>query len=80
MLTWVLHRFILDKDVPQGASTSLYGCLADDVPAGAYLSDCAVATPNEACQDEDGSARRALWELSEKLIADAGLELPKKLL
>ena len=80
VLTWLLHRFILDKDVPQGASTSLYGCLAPDLPAGAYLSDCAVAEPNEACCDADGSARRELWALSEELISEAGLALPEKLL
>ena len=79
-LTWVLHRFILDKDVPQGASTSLYGCLAPELPPGAYLADCAVAEPNEACADEDQSARRALWKLSEKLLAEAGLALPGELL
>ena len=76
LLTWLIHRFILDKDVPQGASTSLYACLADGIPAGSYLSDCAVATPNEACQDEDRSAREALWAISEQLIAEAGLVLP----
>lgn len=79
VLTWLLHKFILDKDVPQGASTSLYACLADSLPAGAYLSDCSVATPNEACEDVDGSARAALWALSEKLVAEAGLELPERL-
>ena len=62
--------------MPQGASTSLYACLADGIPAGSYLSDCAVATPNEACQDEDRSAREALWAISEQLIAEAGLVLP----
>ena len=79
VLTWLLHRFILDKDVAQGASTSVYACLADSLPAGSYLSDCAVATPNEACEDADGAARRALWALSERLVAEAGLALPEKL-
>lgn len=80
VLTWLLHKVILDKDVAQGASTSLYACLADGIPAGSYLTDCAVAAPNEACEDADGSARRALWELSERLVADAGLVLPESLL
>jgi NAD(P)-dependent dehydrogenase (short-subunit alcohol dehydrogenase family) len=79
VLTWLLHRFILNKDVPQGAATSVYACLADDLPAGAYLSDCAVATPNEQCNDVSGEARTALWELSERLVAEAGLVLPKQL-
>ena len=79
VLTWVLHRFIIDKDVPQGAATSLFACLGDDIPAGSYLSDCSVATPNEACQDASGIARTELWELSERLVAEAGLVLPKTL-
>merc|ERR1712087_588645 len=78
-LTWLLHRFIIDKDVSQGAATSLYACLADGIPAGSYLSDCKVAMPNEACEDASGSARKALWDLSERLIADAGLVLPERL-
>lgn len=79
ILTWVLHRFILDKDIPQGASTSIYAALDNNLPPGAYLSDCAVATPNTACQDADGTSRRALWTLTEQLVKDAGLLLPQKL-
>lgn len=78
-LTWILHRFILDKDIPQGASTSVYACLAEGLPAGAYLADCAVSKPNPACQDEDGTARKALWDASERLISNAGLDLPEML-
>ena len=80
LLTKLFLRFITDKDVPQGASTSLYACLAEGIPAGSYLSDCAVATPNEACEDRDGALRNALWAQSEKLVAEAGLALPERLL
>ena len=80
LLTKLFLRFITDKDVPQGASTSLYACLAEGIPAGSYLSDCAVATPNEACEDRDGALRKALWAQSEKLVAEAGLALPERLL
>ena len=79
VLTWVLHRFILDKTVPQGAATSLYACLAEGLQPGSYLSDCDVATPNAACEDADRSARKALWALSESLVSEAGLELPQRL-
>ena len=79
-VTWMLHKVILDKDVPQGASTSLYAALAPDLPAGAYLSDNAVAAPNAACADEGGKLRKALWALSETLVAEAGLALPASLL
>ena len=57
-----------------------YACLAEGIPAGSYLSDCAVATPNEACEDRDGALRKALWAQSEKLVAQAGLALPERLL
>jgi len=82
LLTWLLHRVIIDKDVPQGAATSVFASLApsDELPPGAYLSDCAVATPNEACRDEDRTARRALWSETERLIAEAELALPESLL
>jgi NAD(P)-dependent dehydrogenase (short-subunit alcohol dehydrogenase family) len=80
LLTKLFLRFITNKDVPQGASTSLYACLAEGIPAGSYLSDCAVATPNEACEDRDGALRKALWAQSEKLVAEAGLALPERLL
>lgn len=81
-LTWLVHRFIIDKTVPQGASTSIYAALApeDAVPSGAYLADCAVAEPNEQCADLEGSTREALWTLTEELISGAGLALPDKLL
>lgn len=77
-LTWLIHKFILDKDVPQGASTSLYAALAPEsaLPAGAYLDNCAVASPNAECTDAEGSLRRALWAKSEQLIEKAGLKLP----
>ena len=80
LLTKLFLRFITNKDVPQGASTSLYACLAEGIPAGSYLSDCAVATPNEACEDRDGALRKALWAQSEKLVTEAGLALPERLL
>ena len=80
VLTWIIHKFILDKSIPQGASTSVYACLAEGLPAGSYLSDCGVVSPNAAAEDADGTARKALWDLSETLVAQAGLELPATLL
>ena len=80
VLTWIIHKFILDKSIPQGASTSVYACLAEGLPTGSYLSDCGVVSPNAAAEDADGTARKALWDLSETLVAQAGLELPATLL
>ena len=34
----------------------------------------------QACEDGDGSLRKALWAQSEKLVAEAGLALPERLL
>ena len=34
----------------------------------------------QACEDGDGSLRKALWAQSEKLVAEAGLVLPERLL
>lgn len=81
-MRWLLHTIIArpDKDVPQGASTSIYASLAGGLAPGAYLADCAEGAPSEHCADADGATRRALWEASEKLVAGAGLELPAALL
>ena len=88
LLTKLFLRFITDKDVPvvpQGpvagrVDQSLRVPRRRHIPAGSYLSDCAVATPNEACEDRDGALRKKLWAQSEKLVAEAGLALPERLL
>lgn len=36
------------KTVPQGAATTVFGCVADGIPNGAYLEDAAVAGPVNA--------------------------------
>lgn len=78
LLTWLLHKIIIDKDVSQGAATSIYAAFAprDALPPGSYLADCAVATPNEACIDADKTSRAALWSSSEALLEAAGCKLP----
>jgi NAD(P)-dependent dehydrogenase (short-subunit alcohol dehydrogenase family) len=47
----VVKVFLTDKSIPQGASTTLYGCLCPDFEkqelSGSYLSDCAILAPNE---------------------------------
>lgn len=67
--------FITDKTIPQGASTTLYGCLApelaDPVNQGSYLDNCAIATPNSYGVDKDSTLRNGLWDLSEKLVNEA---------
>lgn len=80
--TWLLHKFVLDKDVEQGAATSVYAALA---PAGAlsdggYLDNCAEAQPTPVCRDADKVLRRQLWDATERMISEVGLKLPSKLL
>lgn len=74
VLKAVFRALIPDKSIPQGAATSLYGCLAPELDKegrGAYLDDCAVATPNALGRDEDKSLRKALWAETEKQLAAA---------
>lgn len=80
--TWLLHKLIINKDIEQGASTSLYAALApaDTISHGAYLDNCAESEPNTQCSDVDGRLRRALWDETERLIAASGVQLPSSLL
>jgi protochlorophyllide reductase len=80
--TWLLHRFVLDKDVEQGAATSMYAALAPlhALKNGAYLDDCAEAQPTPLCIDEDNALRRQLWDATERMICEAGLKLPGSVL
>ena len=61
---------IYDKTIPQGAATTLYGCLApelsEDKNRGSYLVDCQIAACNKDSNDVE--KRRLFWELSEKEI------------
>ena len=58
---WLFENLVTDKTIPQGASTTLFGCLAPDLPAGAYLSHCAVAAPTAEGEDAKGEGRKKLW-------------------
>jgi hypothetical protein len=61
-----------NKDIPQGAATTLYACLSptiDDEERGAYLVDCAAQLPNVEGQDVDKALRTALWNTSESQLA-----------
>jgi len=65
--------FFFDKDIPQGAATTVYACLAPELSEpkyrGVYLSDCAVKEPyNAQGRDLDGKERRRLWEVTEEQI------------
>ena len=72
---------IADKSIEQGAATSIYCSIADSSAfvGGDYVVDCKVGTPNQSGQDLDGKLRNSLWDETEKLIRDAGVELPSNL-
>jgi retinol dehydrogenase 12 len=78
----LLGRFIKDKTVPQGAATTLYGCLSPRMDTlgtrGAYLSDCAPVLPSKEGEDADKKLRQELWKVTEEqldaALAKAGLQ------
>jgi NAD(P)-dependent dehydrogenase (short-subunit alcohol dehydrogenase family) len=72
-LSFVFEHVVVDKTVPQGASTTLFACLEPSLDEadkrGSYLDSCAVATPNAAARDE--ALRKALWDATERDIKAA---------
>lgn len=70
---WVLYMifypilYLMTKDCRQGAQTTIYCAIDDEVPNhnGKYFSDCAVAKCSPQSQDQNSAKR--LWEISEKL-------------
>jgi len=73
-----LNALMTDKNVEQGAATSVYCCLVDgdEFEGGEYLSDCQIAEPKEFGKDESGSLRKKLWNATEKMIEENGFGLP----
>lgn len=78
----MLGALINDKNVPQGAATSIYAAVHPQVGTpgmrGAYLSDCGPAVPRtEATRDVDGVLAKQLWDVThadlEAALASAGL-------
>ena len=81
--SWMVNGFtgavftgiMVDKTIPEGAATTLYACLEPslDSPAlrGSYLVDCQVKKPSKDGQDVDKRLRRALWQVTERELAQA---------
>ena len=82
LLQDVIKGVIGDRNIEQGAATSVYASLIDSSAfvGGEYLSDCAIAETSEKGADADGKLRQKLWEETEQMIADAGCDLPEGLL
>jgi WW domain-containing oxidoreductase len=64
------------KSLNQGAATTVYCAVAPEAATlrGEYLDDCAVAQASDEARDSDVASR--LWEVSEKLVSEAGIQLP----
>eukprot|EP01034_Spumella_vulgaris_P031615 gene31615-39055_t len=57
------------KDIPQGASTTVYCALSPDILPGEYYADCQVEREIIHEQCADPAACRKLWEVSEQMVA-----------
>jgi retinol dehydrogenase 12 len=68
-------RIIMDKTIPQGASTTVYACVAPRVDEpdmrGAFLSDCGPILPTTLGQDIQGINRAKLLQVTEYQLAQA---------
>lgn len=71
---WLVDNFVANKNVEQGAATTLYACLSreagDESYRGAYLSDCDVAVPSAMGRDPE--LRRMLWDVTEEQLRSGG--------
>lgn len=56
-----------NKNVPQGASTSVYCAVAPGLVGGAFYTDCAEASANSWATDP--ALAEQLWQETEKLVA-----------
>ncbi|XP_041031259.1 retinol dehydrogenase 13 isoform X2 [Carcharodon carcharias] len=70
-----LIAFLIFKKPWQGAQTTIYCAVAEELDnvSGLYFSDCAAK--ETALQAQDDEAAKRLWELSEKMV---GLDESKK--
>ncbi len=62
---------MVDKNIGQGAATTLYACLTPDLISGEYYSDCAVKVTDAEAVDAGGKLRKALWEATEEQLKAA---------
>ena len=72
----LFRALLVNKTVPQGAATTLYGLLEPSlvVLRGAYLSDCAVKEtrrPGLEAEALDTIKRKALWDVTEEQLRAA---------
>ena len=58
--------FFRNKNIPQGASTTVYACLDPSLVqhGGAYLIDCKIDEPSALGQDKNKRLRKKMWQMS----------------
>lgn len=54
------------KNTEQGAQTTLYAAMSEDVKSGGFYMDCKEAEPAEAAKDPIN--RKRVWERSEEML------------
>lgn len=70
----LIVRLFTNKNIEQGAATTVYCALVNRVQGGAYYDDCNVGTPNDnACSSKN---QEALWEYTEQLLKEKGFAVP----
>jgi NAD(P)-dependent dehydrogenase (short-subunit alcohol dehydrogenase family) len=78
---FLYSKFVVDRDIPQGASTTIFGALAPELEgqSGAYLANCRVTAPSRRGADAGGKLREALWRTTYDQINEelAKIGLPK---
>lgn len=76
-----LGGLFADKTIEQGAATNVFCSLVapSSLNGGDYYTDCRPKDPNQSGQDADKKLRNALWDETERMIRDAGFELPENL-
>ena len=60
-------KFDANKTVPQGASTSVFCCVAPNIIGGAFYNDCVESSA--ASYATDKVLAQKLWEVTDKLLS-----------
>ena len=71
LVKMILTNFVVDKNIGQGAATTIYAALCPTLTPGGYYSDCALAKADKEGEDVEKTLRKALWKVTESDIATA---------
>ena len=71
LMQFIFSYFIADKNIGQGAATTLFCALSPSIVSGGYYSDCALGDADAEGTDADQKLRRALWAATEADVSAA---------